>query len=97
MPETAEVQTAPKLPRYKSHKEVHAIKIEKIESRMDGTALVHAFPDRNGRPTCAPIEVPAGWVAKHNPSPGGYLVIYEGGYQSWSPADAFESGYTRID
>ena len=27
---------------------------------------------------------------------GGYLVQYEDGYLSWSPAKAFEEGYTRI-
>lgn len=96
MTETVEAP-AVKLPRYKSHKEVSAIKIEKIESNADGSALVHAFPERNGKPPCAPIPVPIGWVAKHNPQPGGYLVIYDDGYQSWSPCDAFESGYTRID
>ncbi len=28
---------------------------------------------------------------------GGYLVQYEDGYQSWSPAEAFESGYRLRD
>jgi len=23
-------------------------------------------------------------------------VVYEGGYKSWSPADVFEKGYTKI-
>jgi hypothetical protein len=27
---------------------------------------------------------------------GGYLVIYEDGFRSWSPAEAFEAGYRRI-
>lgn len=27
----------------------------------------------------------------------GYLVEYEGGYQSWSPADAFDEAYRRTD
>jgi hypothetical protein len=30
------------------------------------------------------------------PLPGDYLVIYEDGYRSISPAKAFEDGYTRI-
>ena len=33
---------------------------------------------------------------KHAPQPGGYFVLYEGGYTSWSPADAFEAGYTPV-
>ncbi len=36
------------------------------------------------------------YVRKHDPKPGGYYVVYEDGYTSWSPADAFEGGYTRI-
>lgn len=28
---------------------------------------------------------------------GGYYVRYADGYESWSPAQAFEEGYTRVD
>lgn len=27
---------------------------------------------------------------------GGYYVLYEDGYESWSPAKAFEEGYDKI-
>jgi hypothetical protein len=30
------------------------------------------------------------------PQPGGYFVVYKDGYKSFSPAKAFEEGYTRI-
>ena len=36
------------------------------------------------------------YVKKHNPQAGGYYVVYEDGYKSWSPAEAFESGYTKM-
>lgn len=36
------------------------------------------------------------YVAKHKPEVGGYYVVYEDGYKSFSPASAFESGYTRL-
>ena len=36
------------------------------------------------------------YVAKHKPEVGGYYVVYEDGYKSFSPAGAFESGYTRL-
>ena len=36
------------------------------------------------------------YIDKHHPQEGGYYVQYEGGYESYSPAEAFESGYTRI-
>lgn len=36
------------------------------------------------------------YVRKHSPKVGGYFVVYPDGYQSWSPEEAFESGYTRV-
>lgn len=42
----------------------------------------------------APFFVDEEYVRKHNPVAGGYYVVYEDGYKSWSPADAFEKGYT---
>ena len=27
---------------------------------------------------------------------GGYYVLYKGGFESWSTAEAFEDGYTRL-
>jgi hypothetical protein len=42
------------------------------------------------------IEVDHLFMAKHNPSSGGYYVIYDDGYTSWSPAKSFEEGYTLI-
>ena len=35
-------------------------------------------------------------MLKHQPTVGGYYVVYKDGYKSFSPADAFESGYTRV-
>lgn len=44
----------------------------------------------------APISVDWDWYYKHKPHPGGYYVVYADGYKSYSPAKAFEDGYTRI-
>ncbi len=44
-----------------------------------------------------PIDVSGAWMAKHEPQVGGYYVVYEDGYTSFSPADAFEKGYTKIE
>lgn len=33
--------------------------------------------------------------ARGKPSIGDYIVIYDDGYMSWSPAKAFAEGYTR--
>lgn len=40
--------------------------------------------------------VSAEYLAKHKPVVGGYFVVYVDGYESFSPATAFEEGYTRI-
>lgn len=40
-----------------------------------------------------------GWTIPEdeNPNDEGYLVEYEGGYQSWSPKDVFEKDYRECD
>lgn len=49
--------------------------------------------DINGAP-CV-IECDASVFARSWPEVGDYVVIYADGYKSWSPAKAFEEGYTR--
>ena len=43
-----------------------------------------------------PFFVDAKYLQRHKPEVGGYYVVYDDGYKSWSPAKAFEEGYTRI-
>lgn len=43
-----------------------------------------------------PVAVDLYFLQKHAPKVGGYLVFYADGYRSFSPAKAFEDGYTRI-
>ena len=80
------------LPVYTCHKQVQALKIKAIvrQTTWQGreTALLH-FGDGY-----VDIWVDADYVEKHNPQAGGYFVIYKDGYRSWSPAEAFEEGYT---
>ena len=74
------------MPRYRCHKEVWALKIAKI----DGTTLT----PENER--YAPFEVEQAYLDKHQPKAGGYYVVYKDGYKSFSPAEAFEDGYSII-
>lgn len=90
------------MPKYRSHKEVHALKIKaisfdvdlaKAEGReTDGSAMI--TPEEDGY---APFKVDCDYLRKHQPKVGGYYVVYKDGYKSWSPAQAFEEGYTRIE
>lgn len=80
------------MPKYKCTKIVHALKIKWIVYHVNtGTATI--TPEEDG---FSKINVPAEYIDKHNPKIGGYYVVYEGGYKSWSPGDVFEAGYTRI-
>lgn len=84
------------MPLYKCHKEVWALKIEEVidptqeGNESDGSRLLR-FEDY----VYAPIRVDRDYVRKHNPQAGGYYVVYKDGYKSFSPAEAFEEGYSR--
>lgn len=86
------------MPRYRCHKEVHALKIAYVLNPdpvdMAGASLHPLLRFENDH--YASMEVTPEWVAKHDPKAGGYFVAYEDGYTSFSPAEAFESGYTHI-
>ena len=79
------------MPKYKCHKEVWALKIKEIEFESDGSATITP-----GEENYQPFKVGANYVHKHKPQTGGYYVVYSDGYASFSPSDAFESGYARI-
>jgi hypothetical protein len=80
------------MPRYQCHKQVWALKIKRIELAPAG-AMPSIIPDDDGY---GPIHVSSEWIDKHKPVVGGYYVVYDDSYVSFSPAEAFESGYTRI-
>lgn len=79
------------LPEYKSHKTVRAAKITAF--RQNGEP---DMPDLVLGEVGSIVTLLPDWHQKHNPQVGGYLVQYEDGYQSYSPAKAFEEGYTRV-
>lgn len=82
---------AQKMPLYKSHKFVWALKIARVEYELGRTYLFFEDPGHE------PISKAPSWDAKFNPHVGGYLVVYADGYTSFSPAQAFEEGYTRVE
>lgn len=84
------------MPRYKCHKEVWALKIAEVRWQegevVDDSGELVPVNERY-----APIPVSAAYILKHNPQPGGYYVVYADGYKSYSPAEAFEDGYSPVD
>ncbi|HAZ3479048.1 TPA: hypothetical protein J1X14_003519 [Escherichia coli] len=94
--------TEQEMPRYQCHKKVWALKISLVDHKPN--------PDNTGKSgassygailhpedkSYAPFDVSPEFIGKHKPTDGGYFVVYEDGYQSYSPAEAFESGYAKI-
>ena len=77
------------LPKYRSHKIVEALQIKSLRTLVTGAVVITPVEDY------PPFEVSPEYVRRHQPAVGGYFVRYKDGYESWSPAEAFEGGYTR--
>lgn len=84
------MNTSKEMPVYKCHKKVWALKIAGIVGDQYGG--IYFQP---AEPGCEKVSMSPEYVAKHKPEVGGYYVVYEDGYKSFSPADAFEEGYTQ--
>ena len=75
---------------YVCHKTVHAAEITSVgeqgaESEKRSVTLVNRFT----------ILLPEIMFVRYTPAPGDFLVVYEDGYESFSPRKAFLEGYTR--
>jgi hypothetical protein len=76
-----------KLTKFQSHKTVHAGRILDIVGDdltlegADGTVMVTAAPNM---------------FSRYRPVEGDYYVVYDDGYASISPRQAFEAGYHRF-
>ena len=89
--------------KWKSHKIVEGEEIESVYTQFDRPGGL----DPNGRL----LNLKGGEdffvdektynrirdMADPRTLPTGYLVVYEDGYISWSPAEAFENGYTEVE
>lgn len=101
------IEARKELPRYRCHKVVMALKIREVicldQPDPDASDSVRdAFLNipkailvpEDGRFQSLPVS--EDWFRNHDPKPGGYYVLYEDSYSSFSPAEAFEKGYTLI-
>lgn len=80
--------TGPGMQWYQSHKRVQAAQIHAIEPTVEGAHLHFSGG--------LILHVDHEYMNKHRPFVGGYYVRYSDGYQSYSPAEAFEGGYTVL-
>ena len=74
--------------KYQSHKVVEAGKIEDINTHDRTVTLLSGEIYQPGEDWWKRYE------AATESWDGGYLVVYDGGYESWSPKKAFEEGYS---
>gem|GEM_PF-3820118 len=79
-----ETTRKPGIPKWQCHKIVEAFKITTISCDL--------LMDDYGNSAAVSEE----YFAKHHPEAGGYYVRYEDGYESFSPAEAFEKGYSLM-
>ena len=93
---TSDERNGAEMPRYRSHKTVHALKIAHVEdlgtdTTTDENPIVQIHFVNTG---FAPIKM--NLRGKPTPDVGWYYVVYEDGYTSFSPGQAFDDGYTLI-
>jgi hypothetical protein len=88
----AAVRALPDMPRYQSHKIVRGAKITSINSDATGRTELSLL-GADGALAVVGLD----WMKHFAPELGGYLVEYENGYVSYSPADAFEKGYSEVN
>lgn len=81
--------------KFKSHKVVEAAKIVSIIGPAGDTSIL--LENALGFGCDLKMDVSDAWVERFRPEEGGYYVRYSDGYESFSPAAAFEEGYTRAD
>lgn len=87
------------LARYRSHKIVRAGRIWAILGASTGGANLEV---ESARGEWLPAQATASMLARFRDGgrdleTGDFFLIYEDGYESLSPKDAFEGGYGRLD
>ena len=80
------------LQQFQCHKVVHAAEIAEINPGDASSQLV-----LKALAGVLAVIVALVWMEKHEPEVGGYFVVYADGFTSYSPAEAFEAGYTPIE
>jgi hypothetical protein len=91
----AETQDGPILARFRCHKIVAAGEIRGLINGDNGK--VEALMVQTADGTNSEVCPGDGFFARKTPALGDYYVVYDDGYASWSPASAFEDGYTKIE
>ena len=81
------------IPLYKSHKIVRALRIRHIAT-PNGADAPRVVTFRNSEFQDVSLTLPPELFARYIPLQGDYFVVYDDGYQSFSPWKAFLDGYS---
>ena len=87
------------LPEYKCHKVVRAGQIAELRPQDDGSVeldLLCAMREGQTGFKVLGVKMSKDWAERFKPEVGAYVVRYDDGYTSISPARAFDEGYTLI-
>jgi hypothetical protein len=96
-PEAPMIEIAQRLPEFQSHKIVRAALILAVALHDTGTGtLTLQIPSGENPAHKVDISVTSAYMQKHQPQVDGYYVLYQDGYESFSPAEAFEEGYNAV-
>lgn len=84
------------MPLYECHKQVHALEIASVGNYKNNPEMGRLirtvnFTDGTSRDLTDDI------FRRYLPQPGDFYVVYEDGYESFSPRKAFLDGYKAID
>lgn len=85
------------LPQWQCHKVVSAFKIvERKRAYSQDVDSSEGFTHKLLGDDGIAVVVGQDYMDRHQPLVGGYFVQYENGHQSFSPAEAFEAGYSSL-
>ena len=85
------------LPRYRSHKTVHALKLATVEEAVaEGHTTFVPEDERYAPMTFSNDEEVVKRCRALLQGDPGYYVVYPDGFRSWSPTEAFETGYSEL-
>lgn len=84
------------MPAYECHKTVHALEVASVGNYKNNPELGRlirtvGFTDGTSR------DLKDDMFRRYLPQPGDFYVVYEDGYESFSPRKAFLDGYKAID
>ncbi len=91
------------MPRYQSHKKVHALEIAAISENESSGRTPPGVPSQHPGYTLsfadagyAPLSIGSNVVSRYFPQKGDFFVVYDDGYQSISPRQPFLDGYAKL-